>query len=113
NGDDTLMSFAGNDTLDGGGGLDLFLGGAGRDVLTGGAGNDIFVFGTKDSGVTRATRDVINDFEPGKDSINLSVIDADTIAANDQAFTYLNGDSFFAPFANFTGTPGQLRSYRN
>jgi len=62
-GNDTIYGRGGNDTLMGGDGNDLLYGGAGDDVLFGGAGGDTFVF---DSG-----RDLIMDFQPGIDRLQI------------------------------------------
>ena len=65
-GDDTLYGGAGNDKLQGKTGDDTLHGGAGDDTLVGGPGADSFVF-EPDHG-----HDVIMDFTPGQDSIDLS-----------------------------------------
>lgn len=63
----------GNDSLRGGNGDDTLIGGTGRDTLSGGSGADVFVFASAaDSGVTTATRDVIEDFSSGTDRIDLT-----------------------------------------
>src|SRR4029079_1043442 len=90
-GGDELMGCGGNDTLSGSGGQDTLFGGAGKDMLSGGPDSELFQFAKlTDSGVTKATRDVITDFTSGGsggfDIINLSLIDANTKAAGDQAF---------------------------
>ena len=59
----------GDDTLVGGPLGDTLSGGAGNDVLTGGAGADAFVFGGVDTG-----NDLITDFDPGVDMIDLSAL---------------------------------------
>lgn len=88
-GDDLLTGLAGNDSLRGGQGSDTLEGDKGRDLLTGGLGADIFLFAAAtDSGVTRATRDVILDFTPGEDKISLSAIDALTATSGLQHFTF-------------------------
>ena len=110
-GDDTLMGEAGNDTLDGGAGADLLVGGDGMDLLSGGAGNDTlrggagfdlltggpgadcFVFAVGDSGVAGAAPDLIADFTPGEDRIDLGGL----------------GLSAFIGAAGFGGIAGQLR----
>jgi serralysin len=103
---DILFGLGGDDTLIGGAGTDRLVGGAGKDILTGGAEADTFDFTSlKDSGITAATRDVITDFQDGIDRINLSPIDANVLAAGDQAFNFIGMN------AKFTGTAGQLRSY--
>jgi Ca2+-binding RTX toxin-like protein len=91
-GPDLLVGGAGRDTLDGAGGDDTLLGGAGDDVLrgslgvdllSGGAGADRFVFRPEfvqfapgnvgfDTGNGAGNRDVIVDFQPGRDVLDLS-----------------------------------------
>lgn len=63
-GDDSMAGGLGDDFLFGGAGADTLDGGAGADILTGGAGADSFVAG--EGG------DVIRDFAPGEDTIDLS-----------------------------------------
>lgn len=65
-GDDILSGQGGADTINGGTGNDLIMDGAGADRLTGGAGTDEFIF------VIDGARDVIVDFEPGTDRIDLT-----------------------------------------
>lgn len=65
-GDDTINGGDGNDTVDGGAGDDLFADIGGNDLLTGGEGNDNFVL------LANRDKDVILDFEDGKDRIILS-----------------------------------------
>jgi Ca2+-binding RTX toxin-like protein len=116
-GNDFLLGFAGNDTLFGGGDADTLVGGAGKDTLSlGGADasvDTVIYLLTTDSGITRATRDIILGFEDGTDKIDLSAIDANTTngAAVNDSFTYINGDSSVTPGAFFTEVAGQLRSY--
>jgi hypothetical protein len=61
------------------------------------------------AGRTKATRDLITDFEDGLDEIWLNPIDANTKngTTNDplDAFTFIGNNVVF------TGTPGQLRTY--
>ena len=101
-GDDTLVGFdgkevllggPGNDELDGGAGDDFLSGGPGddrllgdsggepgADVLEGGPGADTFIFIPQvpaqtfvaDTGTGDGNRDVILDFQPGRDAIALS-----------------------------------------
>ena len=75
NGDDNLTGSSagevlsggdGNDRVDGWAGDDILLDGAGRDSLRGGAGADIFALEAD------ATLDVILDFNPSQDRIDLS-----------------------------------------
>ena len=67
-GANVLAGGAGNDTLRGGDGNDLLLGGAGRDRLAGGEGADRFRF---DVAPGAANRDLIEDFAPGADLLQL------------------------------------------
>ncbi len=65
----TVNGTAGRDTLAGTAGDDRLVGGAGADVLTGGAGLDVFVYTSlRDAG------DVITDFAPGYDRLDLSAL---------------------------------------
>lgn len=117
-GEDRILGLIGKDTISGGAGKDVLQGGGGADRMTGGADADTFVFtSTADSapGATgfinntsvfnRASgagaRDVITDFTPGEDRIDLSAIDANTKLAGNQAFKFL-------ATAAFTSTPGGL-----
>jgi serralysin len=100
-GDDMLIGGDGNDRLDGGLGIDTLIGASGADVLFGGAGNDKFIYtNITDSAV--GARDSITDFTSGQDVIDLSAIDADTIQAGDQAFSFIGS-------AAFHGAAGELR----
>jgi VCBS repeat-containing protein len=57
----------GNDVLNGGGGDDYLIGGLGNNTLTGGSGADTFQWLKGNSG-----HDVITDFTPGTDKLDLS-----------------------------------------
>ncbi len=101
-GDDRLNGMGGDDKLFGGQGWDILTGGLGRDIMTGGAGHDTFVFETlTDSGKNTATRDVITDFTHLGDRIDLSLIDAISGVAGNQAF-------HFVGTAAFSHTAGEL-----
>jgi len=101
-GRDRLEGGSGGDRLFGGDGADRLDGGRGRDVLTGGKGADMFLFRSeKDSGRGR-NADVIRDFEPGRDTIDLSRIDANANRGGDQAFDFIRG-------REFSGKAGELR----
>ena len=107
----------GNDYIVGNGGNDRIIAGLGADILTGGAGGDVFVFTSindsapDQSGLInngslsplggQGLRDIITDFTHGVDKIDLSAIDANTLAAGNQAFTWRGT-------GNFTAAPGQL-----
>ena len=95
----TLVGGDGPDRLASGLGKDQIIGGLGADVESGGAGADVFVYtSTRDS--TGVGRDVILDFQPGIDRIDLSRIDADPLLPGDQAFVFTPG--------GLTGTAGQV-----
>ena len=85
--DAILTGYAGKDELSGGGGDDLLNGDAGRDTMTGGAGQDTFIFRTGDT--SNAQPDLITDLALA-DVIDLSWLDADSTADNDQAFTLVS-----------------------
>jgi len=81
--DDYLLGDEVNDVLNGRAGDDTLIGRTGKDILTGGEGADRFVFnveyryygvteGLPDSRAGGGVRDVITDFTPGEDRIDLS-----------------------------------------
>ncbi len=88
-----LKGMAGNDVLNGGGGL---------DHLFGGAGKDMFVFASA-ADSTMAAQDKIFDFSQAEDDrIDLRGVDASSLAADDQAFSFIAGSAFHK-------TAGELR----
>jgi uncharacterized delta-60 repeat protein len=92
---DRLLGLAGDDTLNGAAGNDSLTGGAGADVLTGGAGADRFIYtANSDSGLDALTRDRITDFVRGSDRIDVSAIDANNVAASNQAFLWRGTEAF-------------------
>ncbi|ODA66714.1 Serralysin precursor [Methyloligella halotolerans] len=91
-GNDLLAGGQGKDTLHGGNGDDILNGGAHRDVMTGGAGADQFQFRSVNHSGLGADRDVITDFTPGEDLIDLSEIDARTDVGGNQAFRWFGLD---------------------
>jgi Ca2+-binding RTX toxin-like protein len=113
-GADTITNFenavggTGNDRLDGsnaannligGAGFDSLTGLGGKDILTGGADADTFFFERRsDSGTTAATRDVITDFTPGTDHIELLGLEQTA----SQPLTFIGT-------AHFNHTAGQFR----
>ena len=87
-GSDSLSGLAGRDLLQGGGGADALLGGADRDTLTGGAGADRFIWNAiSESTMDTAGRDIITDWALG-DVMDFSAIDANSVVAGNQAFTF-------------------------
>ncbi|PVZ13686.1 MULTISPECIES: M10 family metallopeptidase C-terminal domain-containing protein [unclassified Pseudomonas] len=69
--DTLLYGGAGNDRLTGGAYEDLLYGGSGSDRLTGGAGADTFRY-THASDSVRGASDLITDFTPGEDKLDLA-----------------------------------------
>jgi Ca2+-binding RTX toxin-like protein len=100
-----LFGGAGNDALIGGDGADTLFGAGGADNLTGGAGADVFRYDATSDSTTGAVDD-ISGFQAGVDKIDLSRIDADTLTAGDQAFSWI-GDAAFSHVA------GELRFYES
>jgi Ca2+-binding RTX toxin-like protein len=94
---DTGLALTGNgedNTITGSDGDDAITGGMGRDIMFGGAGGDTFIFASAAETGVAAARDIIRDFVSGVDTIDLSAIDADTGAANDQAFGFIGAGAF-------------------
>ncbi|MET1109884.1 MAG: M10 family metallopeptidase C-terminal domain-containing protein [Allosphingosinicella sp.] len=105
--DGLLRLFGGraNDTLKGGSQSDLLHGNLGADVLTGNGGADVFRYdSTAESNA--GAMDQITDFTPGADKLDLSRIDANGLAAGDQAFAWIGS-------AAFSGVAGQLRAFQS
>jgi Ca2+-binding RTX toxin-like protein len=97
-GNDFLVGGDGIDRLFGGNGNDTLRGGNGRDILTGGAGADKFQFflasESPSSPAPFPTEDVILDFSRAQgDKIDLSLIDADTVAPGNNAFVFVGFDA--------------------
>ncbi len=86
----TLNGGGGNDVLFGNSGNDTLNGGSGRDIMHGGGGSDTYVFNDNDSGNTLATADIISDFDPANDMIDLSAVDAGP-GSGDQDFSTQGG----------------------
>ena len=81
-------------------GADTLAGGLGADILTGGNQADTFLFTSASDSNNQSGVDVIKDFKHAQgDIIDLSGIDADTITAGDQAFTFTDA---------FHGVAGEL-----
>lgn len=89
--------------LNGGSGIDILNGGLGADYLTGGKGADYFSFGDiADSGIITSAMDTITDFARNEhDKISMIGLDANSILAGDQTFSFIGANIFTAA--------GQLR----
>jgi serralysin len=91
---------AGADVISAGAGNDTIFAGAGKDIMTGGTGNDIYRYTANSDSTVGVGRDVINGFDRGgifspfADKIDLSAIDADSLTAGDQAFTFIGTSGF-------------------
>ena len=97
-----LFGSGGHDVITGGAGNDLIFGGGGQDSLAGGAGADVFRYDSVSDSPAGAN-DLIADFQPfGLDKIDLSRIDANSLAVGDQAFTWIGANAF-------SGAAGELR----
>ena len=105
-GRNTLEGGGGNDVLNGKAGDDTLVGGTGADSLVGEDGADTFVIrAVSESRPGQANRDFINGFFRAEgDRIDLSLIDANSGTAGDDAFTFIGS-------AAFSGVAGQLRFF--
>ncbi len=96
-GNDRLFGGDQRDTLRGGDGNDVIHGGYDTDLLSGGAGNDTFLF--LDVGelfIVTGGPEFIDDFESGRDRIDLSQIDWNGTGI-DNAFAFVGGAGISAP----------------
>ncbi|MFL6844374.1 MAG: M10 family metallopeptidase C-terminal domain-containing protein [Allosphingosinicella sp.] len=107
--DGFLRIFAGSsdDTIKGGGQADLIHGNLGADTITGGGGADTFRY-QKSAESTSSSMDHILDFTPGTDKIELTRMDANTLAAGNQDFHWIGSDAFAGSGA---ASAGELRGY--
>ncbi|HEY5720972.1 MAG TPA: FG-GAP-like repeat-containing protein [Allosphingosinicella sp.] len=87
-----LFAGAGDDVLQGGAGNDVIYGGLGTDTMYGHGGNDTFRFDSTAQS-NPGGRDGIQDFANG-DMIDVSKIDANTLAGGNQAFTFIGAAAF-------------------
>jgi serralysin len=102
-----LFGGAGNDVITGGGGNDLLFGGLGHDLLTGGGGADTYRYQGADESTSTAL-DLIEGFTSGVDKIDLGRVDANSLLAGDQAFSFIGSNAFTAAGA---ASAGELRLY--
>lgn len=92
------------DRLEGDDAANVITGGKGADHLIGGRGADIFKFlSSGDTGTGSSNRDVIEDFAPGEDVIDLSGIDTNGAASGDGSFHFNAREG-----AKFDGSFGSL-----
>ena len=112
-GDDTIQAGSGDDEVDGGEGDDLIVGGSGDDSISGGEGNDVIRAGSGDDVVDAGEgddtiglgsgsdtvvfsadfgADVIEDFRPGEDVIDLTAF-GDITSLDQLTFTEENGST--------------------
>ncbi|WP_343717179.1 S8 family serine peptidase [Inquilinus sp.] len=87
---DSLVGNTYANVLQGGNGNDVLTGAGGQDTLTGGAGADRFVYGSVAQSPVGTGSDLITDFSHAQgDRIDLSPVDANVLAAGDQAFSFI------------------------
>jgi hypothetical protein len=80
----------------------VFVGGAGGQIMVGGAGANIFKYLAISDSPANGAVDVVMNFDPDKDVIDLSPIDANLSVAGVQSFTFIGT-------APFSGSGGQVR----
>ena len=92
---DTLTSIEGiigsdkADTFKGDGQDNEFQGGPGKDTATGGGGRDLYALKSVADSPAGSGRDVIKDFAPGQDVIDVGAIDADETTPGRQSFRWV------------------------
>ena len=109
-GNNRLEGNAGGNYLSGGLGRDTIVGGRGDDVMSGGEDRDVFLFRSAAEVSVKSgdamISDVIEDFTPDIDLIDLSAIDANLNRAGNQAFDFIGSDAF-------SGHARELRYFGN
>jgi len=80
------LGSGGNDRFKGDALANEFQGKAGKDTMTGGAGRDTWDFNDVADSPAGATRDVVTDFAPGQDVLDLAGVDADETLPGNQSF---------------------------
>ena len=91
-GHDVLAGGDGADSLQGGKGDDTLAGGLGRDRLQGSQGADVFVFRSAAEAGLGTGRDIVRDFQPGLDRIDMSAIAPDLVFVGTAAFSRTAGE---------------------
>jgi Ca2+-binding RTX toxin-like protein len=101
-----LQGNGGRDTIYGGSGNDTLVGGKGYDRLQGNSGNDCFDFNAL-AEIGRKSHDIVMDFRPGQDDIDLSTLDANTLRSGNNKFSFTaRADS------SLNGKAGELCWYK-
>jgi Ca2+-binding RTX toxin-like protein len=106
-GDDVLMGRGGDDVLSGGAGKDFIFAGEGADTVTGGQDADVFIWQSVSESIFTGGKpqDVITDFQPGQDKIDLSALNiaiSDFLEVDNQSIGGQNY-SFVGVDANHNG----------
>ena len=83
------LGSSGNDTFKGDALSNEFQGKAGKDVYAGGSSRDTYDFNDVTDSPAGATRDVVTDFDPSTDVLDLAGIDADSTAPGNQSFRWV------------------------
>jgi Ca2+-binding RTX toxin-like protein len=109
NAGETIAGSGGADLMLGLGGTDHLVSSNGADVMVGGSGADEFAF----TSTATANNDIILDFTPGQDLINLSSIDANTTLGGSspaaQQFSFIGTSAFSDSNPSSTLAQGQIR----
>ena len=89
-GNDLLLGSGGDDRLTGGLGADTLEGGLGRDRLEAGVDTQVDIFVFRSAGASRPgeTRDRLAQFDSGEDILDLRQIDANSVIAGNQRFSF-------------------------
>jgi hypothetical protein len=95
-------------------GNDSLWGGPGTDLLIGGAGADAFVFGSRGDGAADPGTDVVLDFRPGEDVLNLAPLNHYSQFSDmlmDAAFVFRGQGALvdYPEDGNASAMPGQVR----
>jgi Ca2+-binding RTX toxin-like protein len=89
-----IDAYSGNDTVVGWTSDDVIVGADGADLMSGGVGADVFLYWWEGDSPAGSGRDIITDFTPGVDNVDLSYIDAKSTISGNQAFTYIGTAAF-------------------
>ena len=88
-----VVGTSGNDLILGNNAANVLTGGHGQDQMAGGSNVDTFVFNSiTDS--SNGAPDLITDFQPALDKLDLSGIDANASLSGNQGFTFLGAGAF-------------------